>query len=1277
MGINSLANEFGILIFVWNCRSLLTNIIEFKRFINQSNPHIICLCETWLKLSDNLKFPEYNIFRKDRFGKGGGVAIMVRRSLQSRNHNNFNYFDGGILETLVIQVQVNNTWADICSIYNPCKNISEAEFLHYFENLSQNAIICGDFNAHHPIWSSNTNIRTRLNPTGSALADVLLNSPHFTLLTPPETPTHFNKQHNLKSTIDLAFGKGIFAFCENVHRDELLGTDHYPITYCFNYSLSKSTKNAPLKWEINNLDWDRWRANLISSFNSTGHECDVIKIIELITEATEKLIKLKSKQIKYKQYKPFWTPECSYYIALRRKAQKKYEKFPTVENKVALNRQTAITKRFLLKKKREKWQEYCSSLDHETPTSRVWKFFKMMNGKPSFDFSYPVLDNGKHVTEDDKIANIFANFYNNIFNKNLVIQNQDRKKTEIYIAAQLNHNADYNKDFNIHELKSVIKSLNEDSAMGKDSIHNAFFTHFPDLLLENLLTAINKSWKSGNIPQIFKHSTLLPILKNGKDPSLVESYRPISLISCFAKLIEKLVFNRLYSYVENKKHLPLFQCGFRKQHSCTDLLVYLEHFIQLSLRTQKVLIIVFFDLEKAFDSASHLQILYNLTQIGIKGRMLKWLTDFFANREFNVRIGNTFSDPKPMSNGVPQGSTLSPLLFSLLQLDIPDLENTHILQYADDLSIFVMENSIDVAVRKIQNSINRINNWYKNIGLNINYNKTNFMVFTRKKLTRLPTLTLNNTDIQFVTSTKFLGINLDGPFLTWKNHVKYLINSSAQKLNIMKSLSSTKWGAHRNLMNTFYQAYIKSKFLYGIQVYSSASPTILSKLEIVQNSAIRIITGLRKSTPITTIHFESNLYPINTIHQMYTIKYLYKVLSLPKDHIIHKLFSNQLADVNAIAWNTLSHKSPLLKRALNICNRYSLPLDNIVNDDFKFNRFIPPPWFSMENIVSTVFVQTKKEDINNEQAIQTYNFIKQTNYETFSKIYTDGSKQNNETVGSAIYVDDISSTFSWKLNSQHTIVTAELFAIYQAINFAHKNLKKQNIVIFSDSLSALLMIKNYQQNQLNFLVNLIVQQIYDFSIQSIDIALQWIPSHRGIVGNNIADQVAKDACSYHVITKLPLVLSDSTHLLQKKIYTNKLDYWQNIKTNIEFSKSVTDIANWVWLSLNNRSYDVLLARLRSGCTNLNDHLHKIKMKDSPNCNFCTNKKETVEHFIFECTEYISFRTALFNDLGNLNINQDEISLKLLLTGGEGSNKLKMKILRLFIKYVKLTKRFEI
>ena len=132
MAIQDLTKMFGLLILVWNCRSIYSNLTEFKKFIYQSKPQVICLTETWLKLSDTLKVPNYNIYRKDRFGKGGGVAILVSKTLTSRQHSLFNDYDDGLLETLIVQIQINNTWTDFCTVYNPCKNITNAEFSHLF-----------------------------------------------------------------------------------------------------------------------------------------------------------------------------------------------------------------------------------------------------------------------------------------------------------------------------------------------------------------------------------------------------------------------------------------------------------------------------------------------------------------------------------------------------------------------------------------------------------------------------------------------------------------------------------------------------------------------------------------------------------------------------------------------------------------------------------------------------------------------------------------------------------------------------------------------------------------------------------------------------------------------------------------------------------------------------------------------------------------------------------------------------------------------------------------
>ena len=192
-----------------------------------------------------------------------------------------------------------------------------------------------------------------------------------------------------------------------------------------------------------------------------------------------------------------------------------------------------------------------------------------------------------------------------------------------------------------------------------------------------------------------------------------------------------------------------------------------------------------------------------------------------------------------------------------------------------------------------------------------------------------------------------------------------------------------------------------------------------------------------------------------------------------------------------------------------------------------------------------------------------------------------------------------------------------------------------------------------------------------------DLVLQWIPSHCGIVGNDVVDLAAKNACSYNEITILPLMFRDSMNLFNKKISNKKIERWQTIKDTLKFSKSVPDINSWEWLSLNKRSYDVLLARLRSGSTDLNDHLYKIKLETSPFWKFCTNKNETVEHYVFDCTKYKDYRKLLFDELNKLKISQNRINLHLLLTGGEGKSKDKLKILRLFINYVKSTERFNI
>ena len=220
-------------------------------------------------------------------------------------------------------------------------------------------------------------------------------------------------------------------------------------------------------------------------------------------------------------------------------------------------------------------------------------------------------------------------------------------------------------------------------------------------------------------------------------------------------------------------------------------------------------------------------------------------------------------------------------------------------------------------------------------------------------------------------------------------------------------------------------------------------------------------------------------------------------------------------------------------------------------------------------------------------------------------------------------------------------------------------------------------IKNPDRKGINRLVTQILRQIYSLLNNNVKVVLQWIPSHKGIIGNNIVDQVAKNACSYETFTQVQLEYHDASKLISERLYSTRINHWDQIKHGLHFYNAVPNIKQYEWVSLNNRKLDVLLARFRCGCVDLNEFLFNIKQRDSPYCDHCTNERETVEHYVLQCQNHRNVRVALINKLRTLNVGPNDINLQILLTGGSFSLNKRLTILNLFIEFVKDSKRFEL
>jgi hypothetical protein len=173
---------------------------------------------------------------------------------------------------------------------------------------------------------------------------------------------------------------------------------------------------------------------------------------------------------------------------------------------------------------------------------------------------------------------------------------------------------------------------------------------------------INQSFQSGIFPDLFKIAEVVPIFKGGCKQDLC-NFRPISLLSNIGKLIEKLMYNRLISFLNLSNSLYSLQFGFRKNHSTNQALIDITETIREALDQKQFAGGVFVDLQKAFDTVDHEILLSKLYHYGVRGIALNWFKSYLNHRTQTVTISNISSSIKLMSIGIPQGSTLGPLLF--------------------------------------------------------------------------------------------------------------------------------------------------------------------------------------------------------------------------------------------------------------------------------------------------------------------------------------------------------------------------------------------------------------------------------------------------------------------------------------------------------------------------------------------------------------------------------------------------------------------------------------
>lgn len=857
----------------------------------------------------------------------------------------------------------------------------------------------------------------------------------------------------------------------------------------------------------------------------------------------------------------------------------------------------------------------------------------------------PVLDEPKDVA--DCLGRRFAYISSGSSRDPRFKENRKIEERKI-LDFDTNEHLDYNSWITLQELEYAL-SLTNDSAPGPDDICYSMLKNLAPSGKTFLLSLFNCIFKEGKFPKQWKEAYIIPILKEGKLSTSSGSYRPIALTSCLCKVLERIINKRLVWFLEKNNLFDKYQSGYRQGRSPLDCLAALATEIHDAFRRGEYLFCVFFDLEKAYDTCWKKLIMNQLYKFGLRGRLPYLISNYLTDRLFRVRVGSTLSEIFEQEMGVPQGGVLSCTLFSIaintVAHVIKDLVTYSL--YVDDKRIAYAHSNPDICVERIQRVLQKVQRWALETGFRFAPDKTEWMIFHRTK--PIPSgryqFTLDGTILKEVTIKKFLGLIFDR-MLTWVQHIQYLRGKCIKALNIVRVIARGNRQIDTKTLLRIYRALVRTKIDYGCQIYGTAPKSYLLKLDPIHHKGLRLALGAYRSSPIQSLYVETGEPSLQYRRDMLQMQYYARV----KQFLPHKIpvkLDNRALDFKYSKIGRLPLSLGFTVRKI-LLPKYNIQYPTIAV--FKSNS--PGPWAQPRPDVCLHLANYHKQNTSAEVYKQTFLSHK---HSTDIEIYTDGSK-SNAGVGAGL-VSFLKGTICFqtgrRLNEIASIFTAELYAIKIAL----LSLKvKRNIkcVIYTDSLSTVQALKNTSKH---FMVTEILELLLTLKQIGVTITFCWVPGHAGIMGNELADEVAKASVSRDLISTQEIPFSDVKSYIKRKVVQNWQQEWETTTIEDVKLKEICPIIkkNPIELGLSRRD-NIKLIRLRIGHARLVRSYH-FSGEDVPVCNTC-NQLLTVKHILLDCRNYLLQRLRYYNPRNT--------SLKELLSEKE----LVLKVLN-FLKSIKL------
>ena len=564
-----------------------------------------------------------------------------------------------------------------------------------------------------PLWDS----RSTSNPRGEEVFDWVISS-DFLPLNDPGTPTLLHRSSSSRSSPDISFAPSSLALCCSWEVLQVLGSDHQPILLSIPFSPVLHPNKRPPSFKFQKARWDGF-ASYFDCHCPSAEEYSSLSLSSAAALYTSLALNAAKSFIPFGRIKrppkAWWSPEVEEAVSERRKAFAATHR--SDEDRQAYISASRRASSVIAKAKTEAWQTTCSSLSPKSNPKSVHFLLRFIAGSPSSSSSSPNFPNCSSSRES---ASVYAAYLRSHFS---VSQSKAlRSRARGYLSelrratcSEESHSS-FCSPFSLAENLVAASNLSSSTATGPDKVAYPMLAHLPRSGMDFLLHIFNLFWSLHSFPSIRKTSSIIPIHKMRKPLDSSASFRPISLTSCVSKMFERIILSRLLFFLESNFILSLRQAGFCPGQSTLDQVLYLSQSISDGFnkpRSGSRTILSTIDFSKAFDSVWHPALFHKLISAGLPSCFARWTQSFLSDRRACVIFQNHKSRSFRVRRGVPQGSVLGSVLFSLFIINLPASlpSSVSCSLYADDLAIWSSSPSVPTAVEATQGALFQLKCW--------------------------------------------------------------------------------------------------------------------------------------------------------------------------------------------------------------------------------------------------------------------------------------------------------------------------------------------------------------------------------------------------------------------------------------------------------------------------------------------------------------------------------------------------------------------------------------